>query len=82
MITLGIDGEFEVSALPGLEVRLKDGGLGQLAKDGLENLPEFIDAEGAQAMPGAPNPEQAGMTEDDHLQAPPCPAGDASGSRW
>ena len=68
MIRLGIDGEFEISALPCLEVHRKDGGLGQLAKDGLENLSEFIDAEGAQAMPGAPDPEQAGMTEDEHLQ--------------
>ena len=68
MITLGIDGEFEISALPCLEVHRKDGGLGQLAKDGLENLSEFIDAEGAQAMPGAPDPEQAGITEDEHLQ--------------
>ena len=82
MITPGIDGEFEISALPCLEVHRKDGGLGQLAQDGLENLSEFIDAEGAQAMPGAPDPVQAGMTEDEHLQAPPCPAGDASGSRW
>lgn len=67
VITPGIDGEFEISALPCLGVRLKDGGHGQLAKDGLENLPEFIDAEGAQAMPGAPDPEQGGMTEDEQL---------------
>lgn len=62
MIRLGIDGEFESSALPCLEVHPKDGGLGQLAKDGLENRPEFIDAEGAQAMPGAPGPEQRKMS--------------------
>ena len=68
MIRLGIDGEFEISALSCLEVYCKDGCLGQFAKDGLENLPEFIDAEGAQAMPGALDPEQVGMTEDEHLQ--------------
>jgi len=62
VIRLGIDGEFEISALPCLEVYRKDGGLGQLAKDGLENLSEFIDAKGAQAMPGAPDPEQWKMS--------------------